>query len=720
MKTCPKCNKQVADDAAHCPYCGQRLGAGKTIMGMPSMKPGLGFEPVSTPGVAADPDRAVDDDLARGETLDLSAQAEAVLAGAPDLDDDDDDDDEEDGATVMLQGLSQQVVDSLLGDQVAGSVASVETAAMLPAQPSAQSAPQPKLYDPDDDDDDDDDDMPTMAIKALDLERLEAELAARKARDAAVAGGEPDGPVEPQGAVAGGSEEPALVPSPGAVPPPVAGLERDQVLAGGPAAPSREPDIAASPGMENLPTEVPPQAAAKPAPRAIPDAGAPEPHAARPKEPARKKGGAGKVVAVILVLLLLAVVGGGVGVYLLAPRLLKPLASVLPLEVKVKFETTVTHIPDDGEFRVTIKVRQDGGIEQPLVLEFEGESRTFEGEGSFGFTVSDEGLDVGSNVRKAVIRRKEGAEPLAEIPVDLFLNYRLKPPDTTIEPGQKELVVHVAIPKDAKVEVTGAKLEGEGPDTKLVVDLTKVVGPFDAVATPEFPLSLTMGLTFPDGRRVKETISLVLELPSAKLEAYVPLELITSRSRLSFKGMIHPDAVVTANGKDAEMWEDGEYKWSQPLKKGTQRIVLEATHEGRVPTRQVVQVTRVSEAKLKARRKKLKEEAEVWARSAMRAVTPSKLSGGADGELLGKKVVLRGKVHNVVSAKGTTVIVLKTCKLDLCTVLAKVEGPLDVLPGDEATVYGVVRGKAKYRVSVEEESKELQVPRLDAKYVVGK
>ena len=149
------------------------------------------------------------------------------------------------------------------------------------------------------------------------------------------------------------------------------------------------------------------------------------------------------------------------------------------------------------------------------------------------------------------------------------------------------------------------------------------------------------------------------------------------------------------------------------------KLVIVATHEGRVPFTQRIQVERLSKADLKTRRTGIAEEAEIWAQDATSAPGQEELLAGVEGELKGKKLKLEGQVLQVTTSQGKThvVVALAADPGNRRPVQVDTVGVVDVLPGERALVYGRLVGKGKYKAS--EEAPETELPVLEAEYLLG-
>lgn len=652
-------------------------------------------------------------------------------------------------------------------------LAPASASAARPASSTAPAAPRKQVVwgdmDDDDDDDDGEPDQPTMAIQALDWD-----LEAGKPTQPPEPEPEPEPAAVPHKRTPRTSASaPQTVPSPQPMPPPVAGLDEQNLVVGallagqatarkqataappGKSAPlaSSPPAAATPPVAQVVPTAasasapqampevapIPPAAQAAPAaapaaaasppaartaaqtpqPRPVPrernaEVAAPAPAAARREEERAAKKGGGKVVFLVLILALLVLGGGAAGGYYF----------LVLQRIKVGFETEVIHLADEARFQVNLKIEQLSGRDEPLLVDFRGEQKEFRGKGSFSFDVQDADLQVGSNpVSAVVLAAKEKSKPLASIPVDLFLNYRFVATDTELEVGQKELSFTVTIPQGAALEIEGASVTGDGAEKTVTIEVERTIGPFHKQMQRKYPLELKLAITLSDGRTYKEPLTLELLLPQAELKVFLPAQLVTARDQLDLRGYVAPDddALVTVNGKQPEnMYDDGEFEWKQPLRPDKQEITFIASQPDRVARHAAVEVTRLGKAELKARRAEVLAEAEIWGKEAIVAPGPQDLLVRADGEWKGKKVKLSGQVLQVQLAGETlqgSVLVLSTCGGGGCPVLVQAKGPVDVLQGDKAAVFGVLSGKGKYRPTPA--SGEDEVPSIQGEYVVG-
>ncbi|MBM4321047.1 MAG: hypothetical protein FJ125_14115 [Deltaproteobacteria bacterium] len=614
------------------------------------------------------------------------------------------------------------------------------------ARPAAAPETRPGKEEDEDDEEDEAQDMPTTALQAMDWEAP------------APAPAQPARPAEPAAAdVAGKRPPPAVVvapqtlPAPAPLPPPVAGLE-EQSLVGSllrgdegaprqsvPAAPARP---AQGPPLPPPPAPAPPPAGPAaasplrmpppPAPISVPPPPEKQPPAPRrpafqstaaepltplsailPPLPTKRKSGGGKLVLPVLLVLLGLGGAAACGAYFF----------LVMRQVKVTFETEVIHLREEGKFQVNLKLRQVSGPDKQLLLAFRGERQEFRSEGSFTFSVPEEELSVGSNQLNAVVlSAEEVAAPLTSIPVELFLNYRYSAPVTEVKLNQKQLTFTITIPAGSTLEMENATLTGDGDERTVTVDLEKTVGPFHKQMKRNHPLELKTTLALADGRSYKDSFTIVLDLPQADLKVLLPAQLVTAREQLEVRGMIAPEdeAVVTINGKEPEnMYNDGEFEWKQVLKPGKQEITIVASHPGRVAHQAALEVTRLTRAELKGRRGGIAEEAEIWAKDAINP-GPKDLLDGAEAALKGKKIKLEGHVLQLMLSGERleqTLIVLSTCGGGGCPVLVQIEGAVDVLSGERATVYGVISGKGKYRARAA--GQEEEVPMVQSEYVVG-
>ncbi len=386
-------------------------------------------------------------------------------------------------------------------------------------------------------------------------------------------------------------------------------------------------------------------------------------------------------------------------------------------EVKGSYESTVRRLSGEGSFQVAVTVRQVEGDEQPLVLEFEGKREEFNGEGTFRFSVPETDLDVGSNPMHALVRTAaEGGEPIARIPLDLYLDYRLGEFETKLAPGKTKLELALEVPDGATLEVEGAEVTGDGGQRTITVDLVKALGQLSALTEAKQTVPLKLTLTVGEGEKHADTLSVQVVLPQTELKVYAPAQLLAGRSRVQLEGYIHPDAVVTLNGKDTEMYEDGDFEATATLKSGEQTLRLVASQQGYVSRAQEISVERLSAAELRARRKATGEEAGVWAERATDAPESAALLAGAEGDLKGKAFKLSGRVGHILAAGDSTVVVLQTCRGG-CPVLVRTKAPLDLEVKDRATAYGTLTGKGEFKAARGEEAQ--QVPQLDAIYLIG-
>ena len=389
----------------------------------------------------------------------------------------------------------------------------------------------------------------------------------------------------------------------------------------------------------------------------------------------------------------------------------------LQAEVKVSYESSVRRVSADGSFQVGVTVRQVAGDEQPLVLEFEGKREEFTGEGSFRFSVPDADLDVGSNPVHALVRTgEEGGEPIARVPIDLYLDYRVGSFESKLAAGVTEVSLELEVPDGATLEVEGAEVSGEGPQRALKVDLVKALGQLSTLTEPKQTVPLKLQLTVGEGEVHEDTLNVQVVLPQTELKVYAPVHLLTSRGRLKLEGFIHPQAMATVNGKDTEMYEDGDFEAALTLEQGPQTVRVLASQRGYVSRVQELQVERLAAAELRARRKAAEEEAAVWAERATDAPDAAALLAGAAGDLKGKHFKLTGRVQHLLAAGEHTVVVLETCRGG-CPVLLRIKGPVEVQVKDRAAAFGTLTGTGELRGAKADEP--AQVPQLDAAYLVG-